>query len=371
MGKYERRAAGLVLAMAASCYGRHVPDAWRHPPVTVLRQSSGSLEADESERGFEVVTRARTDGRVVLIQLQEGVVRVPLDRDVRGLAVEAGGLDEGDVPLVGSRVDPEHREAGFRYVTLGGQQVTVPYAPEGALLIPNDATSAVNLEQRGRQVRADRYAFAGAVEPVGTFELPDDQSYLADGRAADGVAVVVIDAAVGKEAVIVGLDLATGDARWRTSVPHPYRRGFAAVGSDAFAIVVDDPTACEACTQVEVRRIADGGLVSATAIETAWGEGFTLGVVNDELWIYGYAAPESDHMLGGHYDARCSYAVFGLGDTSGRPRRTLADARDRWQTLTSPNCAVRALAPGPNGTVAVVRSTSADSADVFLLSGPP
>jgi hypothetical protein len=211
-----------------------------------------------------------------------------------------------------------------------------------------------------------RYGADGKVAVEARSPAPSSGAQPVDAAARGGVvAVVFVDGATTQ---LVGFGADDGKPRWQQTTG-AYTYGFAVGDPSTFAITVADPSQCEACSRAEVRGFADGRAVRDAALGTAWQrDGGNLGYDADVVWIYRYQAPGSDHVLGTHHDASCTYGAFAAGDRGGTPVRTAADAR--WRDL-APGCTVRALVQAPDGRVVAIRALGFDGAEALVLSGTP
>src|SRR5262249_35222794 len=147
-----------------------------------------------------------------------------------------------------------------------------------------------------------------------------------------------------------GVAIDDGAVRWRQTAASRFTSGFAVTDHDGFAITLADPASCEACSRAEIRRFADGDVVHGVRLGTSWQRGRTLGGAGAGIWLSRYQPAGSDDILGGHHEASASYDVFSIKHDTGKPIRTLADARGDWRALSA-GAAVHALVPAPNGRV--------------------
>src|SRR5262245_23890495 len=97
-------AVALVLAQAACCSGSPRGCSADEPPeagmVKILGRGSGTLPGiDSSARGFDKVGVVASDGKVALVSVLSGVVRVPLDGDDPALRVVPGAVYDPSAPI--------------------------------------------------------------------------------------------------------------------------------------------------------------------------------------------------------------------------------------------------------------------------------
>jgi len=367
-------AVALVVAHSACCGGStHGSGSGAPPPpmVKVVSRGSGTLVGIESSaEGFNKPGIVATDGKVALVAVLDGLVRLPLDRDEPALRVVPGMVYDPASPISVASVAARPGSALRVTDAAGGRTLEVPGASAGITLAPLADGGLLRVAQdtaAGTMV-VQRYSADGSRAHEASAPAPSASALPVASAARGDVAVVVFDD--GGKTELWGVAVADGAVRWHQTVANRYTYGFTVTDGDAFVVTVADPASCEACSRAEIRRFADGGLAHSVRMGTSWQRDHILGAAGDVIWTFFYRPAGSDHMLGTFHDALILYEVFSTTNDTGKPIRTLADATGEWRALTD-GVGVHALVPAPGGRVLALHVPRFDRAEAVLLSGPP
>lgn len=365
-------AIAVVVTQAACCSGSPRGGSSDEPVqgamVKIISRGSGTLAGIEaSALGFDKPGVVASDGKVALVSVLSGVVRVPLDRDDPALRLAPGTVYDAAAPI-SVESQPPGPGAALRVTDAAGHTVEIPGAAGGISLAPLADGGVLRVAQDGANLVVQRYARDARLAHEARVPAPSPAALPVASAAHGDVAVVVLDD--GDRTQLLGLAVADGAVRWRQTAANRYTSGFAVTDRDGFAITLEDPASCEACSRAEIRRFTDGSVAHGVRLGPSWTRGRTLGVAGDALWTYLYRPAGSDHMLGVFFDAMTSYEVFSIKRDTGKPIRTLADARGEWRTLSA-GAAIHALVPAPDGRVVALHVPRFDRAEAIVFSGPP